>query len=155
MKVNNGIDPFLYRSLPQNLNQLKEKRLQGEPKEEFSKVMEKYKVTENISSDSISRIPSREAVLKEVAADPGKKKLYEASREFEAFFVEKVFREMKKNTGKSDFLDTGMAGEVFEDMLLTERVRAMNEQARFGLAEQMYTQLTASTASGNRPNAPS
>ena len=142
MKVNHGIDPFLYRQLPNVPKPAKTENEVQNSGQVFEKILNTQKRTPELVSSGFHRTPDRKTVLQEIAGDPEKSKLYEAAREFESFFTEKMFREMKKNIPKNSLLDTGMGGEIFEEMLLTERVRSLNEQANFGLAEMMYAQLS-------------
>lgn len=144
MNITNNIDPFLYRPLPTS-PVIGKKNTQNDVPAEKKNLDFKQMLRANLSTSNFDNTPSREDVIHEIQNDSQKKKLYEAAREFESYFVEKVFREMNKNVHKSGFIDTGMGGEVFEEMLLTERVRAMNETAKFGLAEKMYSQLVGSS----------
>lgn len=95
----------------------------------------------NIASSQINRNMSREQILEHIGTNKERQKLYEAAREFESFFVEKMFREMKKNVPKNELFHGGMAENIFDDMLLTERVKGMSNSTEFGLAEMMYKQL--------------
>ncbi|MCX7631714.1 MAG: rod-binding protein [Turneriella sp.] len=106
-----------------------------------------------ISSDAFSRTPSREKILAHAAASEERRKLYEAARQFENFFLERMFREMRKNLGKNDILHGGPAEDIFQDMLLTERVNLLTQKATLGLAEQIYTQMQA-LATGPVKNGP-
>lgn len=93
------------------------------------------------SSDVFSRTPAREKILDHVGQDPERVKMFEAARQFENFFLEKMFREMRKNMGKDDILHGGSAEDIFQDMLLTERVNKLTQGSTLGLAEQIYTQM--------------
>lgn len=94
-----------------------------------------------MSSEKISIRPNEKQIQDQIKNSPEKQKLFEAAREFEAFFVEKVFKEMKKNVPKTGWIDGGRAEEIFDDMLMTERVKIMSRHTSFGLAEQIYHQL--------------
>lgn len=99
-----------------------------------------------ISSDTFSRTPEREKIMAHVGENPERRKMFEAARQFENFFLEKMFREMRKNMGKNDILHGGSAEDIFQDMLLTERVNKMTSHATLGLAEQIYTQMQRSAS---------
>jgi flagellar protein FlgJ len=43
---------------------------------------------------------------------------------------------------KSDLLDTGMAGEIYDDMLWDEYAKEYTKSSGFGLAEMAYLELT-------------
>ena len=96
----------------------------------------------SISSDALSPNLSRADVRRHINGDAGRQKLYDAAQEFEAFFLEKMFKEMKKNVPKNELINGGFAEEVFDDLLTTERVRNISQQSEFGLAEKMYQQLS-------------
>ena len=95
-----------------------------------------------VSSDVINRDMNRKSILDQTSSSPEKRKLYEAAKEFEAYFVEKMFLEMKKNVPKNPMFHGGYAEDMFDDMLLTERVRKISNNTEFGLAEKMYQQLS-------------
>ncbi|GAB4434995.1 MAG: rod-binding protein [Turneriella sp.] len=99
-----------------------------------------------ISSENFSRIPQREKIIEHAGASPERKKMFEAARQFENFFLEKMFREMRKNMGKNDILHGGPAEDIFQDMLLTERVNSLTQTSTLGLAEQIYTQMQRSAS---------
>jgi len=94
-----------------------------------------------VSSETFSRTPRREKIIEHVGNNPERKKMLEAARQFENFFLEKMFREMRKNMGKNDILHGGSAEDIFQDMLLTERVNTMTQTSSLGLAEQIYTEM--------------
>ncbi|MBN8223018.1 MAG: rod-binding protein [Spirochaetes bacterium] len=94
-----------------------------------------------VSSEVFSRTPAREKIIEHVGENPERKKMFEAARQFENFFLEKMFREMRKNMGKDDILHGGSAEDIFQDMLLTERVNKLTQGSTLGLAEQIYTQM--------------
>ena len=154
---NYGIDPFLYRG-DANLQNMRRKveHLSDKTKDtkiDFNNLLETDKsmlsnkslvkeLPSNVSSSMLSNVPTRQEVLEHAKQDPQRFKLYEAAKEFESFFVEKTFKEMSKNVPKGDLFHGGPAEEMFEEQLLTERVRELSKQAQFGLAEMMYKQLS-------------
>ena len=94
-----------------------------------------------VSSEAFSRTPGREKIIAHIGDNKDRQKMFEAARQFENFFMEKMFREMKKNMGKNDIIHGGSAEDIFQDMLLTERVNKMTSNSTMGLAEQIYTQM--------------
>jgi len=106
----------------------------------YSTIPDNYK--SKINSDAFYNGISRKEILEETENSPEKRKLYEASKEFESFFVEKMFLEMQKNIPKNEMFHGGYAEDLFKDMLLTERVRKLSGNTEFGLAEKMYQQLS-------------
>jgi len=149
----NGIDPLLYRGnaymgnnqVEDAAKKLNNKSLETHHEEgTFIERMRKSLpkgISEQISSDSMQKTMNKEEILKDIGNSKEKNKLYEAAEEFEAFFVEKMFKEMRKNVEKNELFHGGFAEEVFDDMLLTERVRSMAFQQNYGIAEKIYQQL--------------
>lgn len=72
-------------------------------------------------------------------------KLYEQALELESFFVKIMLNSMRNTvvksplTGKDDF-----AGKMYDDMLYDELARSVTKGAGFGLADQVYLQLSRS-----------
>lgn len=140
----NAINPLL---LPQKENP-RPGKADSASKESFSEIMSKLvpkNHNPNTSSDIFSRTPDRRAIVEHVGENPERQKMFEAARQFENFFLEKMFREMKKNMGKDDIIHGGSAEDIFQDMLLTERVNKMTNNSTLGLAEQIYTQMQRSS----------
>jgi flagellar protein FlgJ len=69
------------------------------------------------------------------------KKLYEACEELETFLIKNMLSGMRKTVTKSKLVDTGYAGEIYEDMLWDEYAKEYTKQAEFGLAELAYREL--------------
>ena len=139
----NGIDPLLYRSDSQVERW---QRYYNQNKgTNFQKLLEEKRLKKNVSpevsSSLFNQVPDKNAVLAHADGHPERLKLYEAAKEFEAFFIEKMFREMKKNVPKNKLFHGGRAEEIFDEMLLSERVRGLSDNTHFGLAEMMYKQL--------------
>ena len=74
----------------------------------------------------------------------GKKndKLYNACVEFESLFIKQMLDVMRKSVEKSDFLNGGMAEDIFEDMLYDRYALLMAKNSGFGIADTAYRQLT-------------
>ncbi|MDR0586541.1 MAG: rod-binding protein [Treponema sp.] len=69
-------------------------------------------------------------------------KLYEQCEALEGFLIKNMLKGMRGTVMKSNLIDTGFAGEVYEDMLWDEYAKAYTEKADFGLAEMAYMELT-------------
>lgn len=148
-----GIDPLLYKSVEENTVEkvLKERlKNKNKPLEDAASRQEFHKQLMNsISTDTRKEIPtsqfslrmSREDIKKHAQSSPENQKLYEAAEQFEAFFLEKMFKEMKKNIQKTDLFHGGQAEELFDEMLLTERVKKLSNRSNMQLAETIYSQL--------------
>ena len=70
-------------------------------------------------------------------------RLKEASRQFEALFVKQMLDSMRGTVEKSGLIDTGFAGEIYEDMLFEQYAAKMSKVGSFGIAEMIYNQFSA------------
>jgi peptidoglycan hydrolase FlgJ len=95
-------------------------------------LLQKYTNTENITENTTN--PT------EIDKNS---KLYEVSQEFEAIFIKQMLNVMRETVNKSGLIDGGMAEEIFEDMLYDEYALNMAKTAQFGLADSIYSQLSA------------
>jgi flagellar protein FlgJ len=86
-------------------------------------------------SDAPSTVPGKVTIDKE-------DKLYEQCLALETFIMKTILSGMRKNVMKSDLLDTGYAGEVYEDMLWDEYAKEYTKGAELGLADLAYLELT-------------
>jgi len=69
-------------------------------------------------------------------------KLYEQCRELETFLVKNMLSSMRNTVEKSELSDGGFAGEMYEDMLYDQYSTSMAKNAGFGLADQVYLELS-------------
>lgn len=69
-------------------------------------------------------------------------KLYEQCEALETFLVKTLITGMRNTVQKSEFLDGGFAGKMYEDMLYDEYAKDFTKNAGFGLAELAYMELT-------------
>jgi flagellar protein FlgJ len=69
-------------------------------------------------------------------------KLFEQCLELETFLVKTLISSMRKTVQKTGLVDEGFAGKMYEDMLFDEYAKDFTKNARFGLAEQAYLELT-------------
>ena len=68
-------------------------------------------------------------------------KLYEKSLEMESYIVKMMLSSMRKTVMKADN-SKNYAKDTYEDMLYDEYATMMTKKAGFGLADQMYLQLS-------------
>ena len=68
-------------------------------------------------------------------------KLYEKSLEMESYLVKMMLSSMRKTVMKADG-ESNYAKKMYEDMLYDEYATMMTKNAGFGLADQMYLQLS-------------
>ena len=69
-------------------------------------------------------------------------KLFEMCQEFESFLLKTLIKSMRNTVQKSDLVDTGYAGQFYEDMLYDEYTKSFSKNAGFGFAEMAYLELT-------------
>ena len=69
-------------------------------------------------------------------------KLYEQCVELEIFLVKTLVSSMRNTVQKSNLIDEGFAGKMYEDMLYDEYAKDFAKNANFGLAEMAYLELT-------------
>jgi flagellar protein FlgJ len=70
------------------------------------------------------------------------KKLFEQCQALETFLMKTLVNGMRKTVMKSELIDSGFAGEMYEDMLYDEYAKSFTQNAGFGLAEMAYLELT-------------
>ena len=68
-------------------------------------------------------------------------KLYELCLELETFLIKNLIKSMRGTVQKTGLIDTGFAGEVYEDMLYDEYAKTFSKNANFGFAEMAYRDL--------------
>ncbi|MDZ4727650.1 MAG: rod-binding protein [Leptospira sp.] len=114
---------------------------QLDKKTDFQNLMEERNDLQGkISSSSLS-VPQN--IKAEIQADPYRKKLFDASVEFESVFVKMMLKEMKNSVHKEKLIDGGYAEEIFEDMLYDEYSKNISKNESLGMAEQIYKQMSA------------
>jgi flagellar protein FlgJ len=69
-------------------------------------------------------------------------KLYEQCEALETFLIKNLVKSMRGTIQKSELIDTGFAGEIYEDMLYDEYTESLSKNAGFGFAELAYLELT-------------
>lgn len=67
--------------------------------------------------------------------------LREVARDFEAIFIKQMLDSMRSTLNPENrLIDTGMAGEFYEDMLYDEYAQMMSKTGGFGLADMIVKQ---------------
>lgn len=71
--------------------------------------------------------------------------LYEQSLELENYFVKEMLSSMRKTISKTNLLgkENDYAQSMYEDMLYDNYAEALTKNAQFGLADQIYLELTS------------
>ena len=70
-------------------------------------------------------------------------KLYELCMELETFLIKNLIKSMRGTVQKSELIQTGFAGGIYEDMLYDEYAKEYAKNANFGFAEMAYRELSA------------
>jgi len=70
------------------------------------------------------------------------RELFEVSLELETILVQNLLRSMRNTVQRTNLIDTGFAGEIYEDMLFDEYARLLTRSAGFGFAEMAYRELS-------------
>ncbi len=68
-------------------------------------------------------------------------KLKEASQEFEAFFINTLFKEMRKTIQEGGLTEKSQATTTFEDMLDEEMSKTISKSGGLGLADMIYNNM--------------
>ncbi len=84
-----------------------------------------------------------EGTLGKVGEDTTEEELMDACKEFEAYFIEQVYKGMEKTIMKADDDDSsGSYMDYFKDMQTQEYAKLASEQGNgIGLASQLYEQM--------------
>ena len=101
------------------------------PRDTFSRLL----------NDTVNRETDVSVIPKNTTIDRTDK-LYEQCQALETFLVKNILNDMRKNVMKSSLIDTGYAGEIYEDMLWDEYAKEYTANAGFGLADLAYLELT-------------
>ncbi len=70
------------------------------------------------------------------------KKLMDLCYDMEAMFVGNMLKSMRKTIIENDFFGKSLAKDIFQDMLYDEYAKLMARTNQFGLAHQIYNQLS-------------
>lgn len=70
--------------------------------------------------------------------------LYEQALELENYFVKEMLSSMRKTISKTNLMgqENDYAQEMYEDMLYDNYAEALTKNAQFGLADQIYLELS-------------
>ncbi|GHU12553.1 hypothetical protein FACS1894161_1030 [Spirochaetia bacterium] len=106
----------------------------------FGDLLEKAKKATDSASSGKNLKPSGHIDKTKLSGED--KKLYDVCQELETFLVKNMLSGMRKTVVKSKLVDTGFAGEMYEDMLWDEYAKDYTKSADFGLAELAYLELS-------------
>jgi flagellar protein FlgJ len=74
-------------------------------------------------------------------------KLLNACYDMETLFIENLYDAMRKTVPESDFFGQSLAKDIFRDMLYSEYAKIAAKSDQFGLARQIYEQLSVQKTS--------
>lgn len=80
-----------------------------------------------------------QAKLEKAFTEKDDKELKKACQEFEATFINMLFKEMRKTVGSSD---SNFALDTYQEMLDEELANSVSEGKGIGIADMMYKQLS-------------
>ncbi len=108
----------------------------------FVALLEQAKKTENkkdVNAQSIAVTSDHHAAKIQIDKNS---KLYEQCEALESFLVKNLLEGMRKTVMKSELIDEGFAGKMYEDMLYDHYAESMTKNSGFGLADLAYLELT-------------
>jgi len=91
---------------------------------------------------AVSQVQQQAKTTKAKAINPkDQKAMQEASKDFEALFLQSLLKEMRKTVPENKMFPKSNAQEMYEEMQDAELAGHMAEYQSLGLAEQVYQQL--------------
>ncbi|MFP4331515.1 MAG: rod-binding protein [Alkalispirochaetaceae bacterium] len=109
-----------------------------------------FQIPQTLSADraGIQRDASVEQTanaLQRRVAGAGDAELREVAEQFESLFLKQMLDTMRSTLNEENrLIDTGMAGDIFEDMLYEEYSKIMAKRGSFGIAELIVDQFQES-----------
>ncbi len=96
-----------------------------------------------MNSGLSSKLSKLEQTSSAVSAESTDEELMEACKEFEAYFIEMVMKEMKKMVPENDITDptTKQLTDYFKESMMSEYASDMAENGTLGLAQTLYEQM--------------
>lgn len=79
--------------------------------------------------------------LEKAAEDKDLTRLKEASQEFEAYFVNSIFKEMRKTIQDGGLVEKSEATTTFEEMLDEEMSKTISKKGGIGLSDMIYNNM--------------
>ena len=92
------------------------------------------------SAQLFSQATDPRAVKSRKGQDIGK--LRETTQQFEAIFIQQMYKEMRKTIPDDGLIQRGNADEIYAQMLDLEAAKVTAQQGGIGLADLMMEQLT-------------
>lgn len=82
-----------------------------------------------------------ELLLKDAIDKQDDESLKDACAEYEAYFLNKVFSEMRQSIPKSDLVEASQGRSIYEDMLYDEYAKEISTGKGAGIRDMLYKQL--------------
>ncbi|HOA80802.1 MAG TPA: rod-binding protein [Defluviitaleaceae bacterium] len=83
-----------------------------------------------------------EEVLKKASEKKDDGELRKACKEFEAYFINQLFKEMRRTIQPGGLIEKSRGEEIFEEMLDEEYSKLASNGNGIGLADMLYKQLS-------------
>lgn len=99
-------------------------------------------LTDAKATESVVEQQEFENMLKEAMAKEDDKSLMEACEKFEAYYLNKVFSEMRKTIPKSNLFEEAQGRKIYEDMLYDAYAAEISKGKGSGLKEMLFKQLS-------------
>lgn len=90
-----------------------------------------------------------ESILQEVTSSKQEKELKEACQNFEALFLNMMFKSMRNTIPKSEFMSDSFATDMYEDMLYEKFSEEAAKDRGIGLGDMLYKQLLKNLERGD------
>ncbi|HBT48995.1 MAG: Flagellum-specific muramidase [Caldanaerobacter subterraneus] len=83
-----------------------------------------------------------ERIINKAMEEKDKDKLMEACKQLEANFISLMLKEMRKTIPEDPLTGNNLANDIFTSMLYDKYAELMAQSGGFGLAEEIYNQLS-------------
>lgn len=103
-------------------------------------------LSEYITSGQSNKMTQLENSLSSVEAGKDDEALKKACKDFEAYFMTMMLKEMRKSIPDGGLMPKSQATQIYEDMLYEEYSNEASTGDGIGLAKALYEQLSDQTA---------
>lgn len=105
-----------------------------------------------VSTQSVQKAVSQKQRFEQILSEKLEnekydEKLLDACYDMETLFIENLYDAMRKTVPESDFFGQSLAKDIFRDMLYSEYAKIAAKSDQFGLARQIYEQLSVQKTS--------
>lgn len=101
-------------------------------------------VLKQVSTDLVKEKQAQDFqnTLDEAVKKQDQKALQDACKQFEAYFMQQMLKEMRSTIQRSDFIAENRGEEIFTEMLDEEYSKEASKGGGIGLAKMLYEQLS-------------